>query len=57
MRAIDAVLARADPVETKLAVTVDSRPPSPEAIEKVMARIEELMQRAGMISLPKVIDA
>ena len=33
----------------------DSRPPSPEATQKVLDRIEELMKRVGLAP-PKVID-
>jgi hypothetical protein len=57
-RAIAMVIDRTDPLQTLHTVRVeDTRPPSPEVTQKVLDRIEELMQRAGMIPLPpNVID-
>ena len=57
MKAIAAVIDRTDPLQTLHTVkVVDTRPPSPEAIERVLKRIDELAQRAGL-SLPPPIDA
>jgi hypothetical protein len=57
-RAIAMVLDRTDPLQTIATVRVeDTRPPSVEATQAVLDRIEMLMQRAGL--LPKsapVID-
>ena len=57
-RAIAMVLDRTDPLQTLHTVKVeDTRPPSVEATQAVLDRIEALMQRAGL--LPKsapVID-
>jgi hypothetical protein len=57
-RAIGMVLDRTDPLQTVTTLKVeDSRPPSVEATQAVLDRIEMLMQRAGL--LPKsapVID-
>jgi len=51
------VLDRIDPVETFHTVKVeDVRPPSIEATQKVLDRIEELARRAGLIRQAPVID-
>jgi hypothetical protein len=51
-RAIAMVLDRTDPLQTIATVRVeDARPPSVEATQAVLDRIEALMQRAGL--LPK----
>jgi hypothetical protein len=56
MKAIAAVIDRTDPLQTLHTVKVeDLRPPTPEAIERVLARIDELARRAGL-SLPPPID-
>jgi phage terminase small subunit len=58
MRAIDAVLNRADPVESKLSVAVEQTwKPSVEVTEKVLRRIDELAAKFGLLPSPKVIDA
>jgi hypothetical protein len=57
LKAAVAVLDRVVPIETRHTVTVeDNRPPSPAAIEKVLARIEELARRAGIPVAPPTID-
>jgi hypothetical protein len=57
-RGIAMVLDRADPLQTMHTVKVeDNRPPSIEATQAVLDRIEELMKRAGLAPPPKVIDA
>lgn len=58
VRALAMVLDRSDPLQTTHTVRVeDVRPPSMEATEKVLARIEELAKRAGLIApAPPVID-
>jgi hypothetical protein len=57
-RAIAMVIDRSDPLQTMHTVKVeDSRPPSIEATQKVLDRIEALMQRVGLAPPPKVIDA
>jgi hypothetical protein len=57
-RGIAMVLDRADPLQTMHTVKVeDNRPPSPEMTEKVLKRIEELMQRVGLAPKPaQIID-
>jgi len=57
-RAIAMVIDRTDPLHTTTTLRIeDARPPSLELTQKVLDRIEELMQRAGMISPPsKLID-
>jgi hypothetical protein len=56
MKAIAAVIDRTDPLQTLHTVKVeDNRPPTPEAIERVLARIDQLARRAGL-SLPPPID-
>lgn len=58
-RALDMVLTRSDPVVTTHNVTVaDKREPSPVAIEKVLARIDELAAKFGVPVLPspKIIE-
>jgi len=53
-RAVAMVLDRIDPVETSHIVNVgDVRPPSIEATQKVLDRIEKLARRAGLISFVK----
>jgi phage terminase small subunit len=53
MRAIDAIVSRIDPLESRLAVTVeDNRPPSPEITQKVLDKIEQLMRQARLVSKP-----
>ena len=55
-RGIAMVLDRADPLQTMHTVKVeDNRPPSTEATQAVLDRIEELMKRVGLAP-PKVID-
>jgi hypothetical protein len=58
-KAIDAVLARSDPVEQIQHVKVEQtwQPPSIEATAAVMKRIAELARQAGMPQLPPLIDA
>jgi hypothetical protein len=52
MRAIAAVIDRTDPLQTIATLKIeDTRPPSVEATQAVLDRIEMLMQRAGL--LPK----
>jgi hypothetical protein len=56
-KAIAAVIDRTDPLQTLHTVTVqDNRPPTPEAIELVLKKINELARRAGL-SLPAPIAA
>jgi hypothetical protein len=56
-RGIAMVLDRADPLQTMHTVKLeDSRPPSIEATERVLARIEELARRAGLLPAPQIID-
>lgn len=56
-RGIAMVLDRADPLQTMHTVKVeDNRPPSTEATQAVLDRIEELMKRVGLAPPPKVID-
>ena len=51
-RAIAMVLDRTDPLQTVTTLKVeDNRPPSAQATQEVLDRIEELMRRAGL--LPK----
>jgi hypothetical protein len=58
MRAIAAVIDRTDPLQTLHTVRVeDTRPPSPEITERVLARIDELARRAGLLPAPQIIDA
>jgi hypothetical protein len=48
---------RLDPLQTVHKVTVeDTRPPSIEAIERVLERIDELARRAGLLPAPQIID-
>ena len=55
-RAIGMVIDRTDPLQTLHTVKVeDNRPPSLQATQAVLDRIEELMKRVGLAS-PKVID-
>jgi hypothetical protein len=57
LKAAVAVLDRVVPIETRATLTIeDNRPPSPAAIEKVLARIEELARRAGIAPPVPVID-
>jgi hypothetical protein len=58
-RGIAMVLDRFAPVETRTTVRIeDTRPPTPEAIATVLARIEELARRAGIaLPPPPTIDA
>ena len=57
MRAIAAVIDRADPLATVHTVRVeDTRPPSPEITQKVLDRIDELARRAGLLPAPQIID-
>jgi hypothetical protein len=57
MRAIAAVIDRTDPLQTLHTVKVeDHRPPSVEATQAVLDRIEALMQRAGLSPTPQIID-
>jgi phage terminase small subunit len=58
-RSIGMVLDRADPVSTTHTVRVERSTPDEivAATEKVMARIHELAQRAGLQKLPPPIDA
>jgi hypothetical protein len=52
-RGIAMVLDRADPLQTMHTVKVeDHRPPSVEVTQAVLDRIEELMQRAGLVPKP-----
>jgi hypothetical protein len=56
-RAIAMVIDRTDPLQTLTTVRIeDTRPPSIEATQAVLDRIEELMKRAGLAPPPKVID-
>ena len=56
-RGLAMVLDRSDPLQTTHTVRVeDTRPPSIEATQKVLDRIEELMRRAGLASKSTVID-
>jgi hypothetical protein len=58
MRAIDAVLNRTDPAESKLSVAVEQTwKPSAEVTEKVLRRIDELAAKFGLLPSPKVVDA
>ena len=53
-RAVGMILDRIAPVETTHTVKVeDNRPPSREAMERVLARIDELAVRAGVM-LPAI---
>jgi hypothetical protein len=53
MRAISAIADRVYPIEQTHTVKVeDNRPPSIEATERVLARINELAVRAGLPPLP-----
>lgn len=58
-RSIAMVLDRADPVSSTHTVKVEHSTPNEiaAATEKVMARIHELAQRAGLQKLPPPIDA
>lgn len=58
-RALAMVLDRADPVEQKQTLTIqDQRPVSPDAIDRVLKRIDELMARVGLpVKQAPVIDA
>lgn len=58
-RGIAMILDRADPVSTTHTVKVEHSTPDEivAATEKVMARIRELAQRAGLPKLPPPIDA
>jgi hypothetical protein len=57
LKAAVAVLDRVVPIETRATLTIeDNRPPSPAAIENVLARIEELARRAGVLPTPKIIE-
>ena len=57
MRAIAAVIDRTDPLQTMHTVKIeDTRPPSPEITQKVLARIDELARRAGLLPSPQIID-
>jgi hypothetical protein len=52
-RGIAMVLDRTDPLQTTHTVKIeDTRPPSPEITERVLARIEALMERFGMVAKP-----
>jgi hypothetical protein len=56
-RGIAMVLDRADPLQTVHTVKVeDNRPPSIEATQAVLDRIEALMKRVGFAAAPQVID-
>jgi hypothetical protein len=56
-RAIAMVIDRTDPVQTMHTVKVeDHRPASPEITERVLARIDELARRAGLLPPPQIID-
>jgi phage terminase small subunit len=58
-RAVGMIMDRADPVTTISQVNVtDNRDATPMALEKVMARIEELARKAGVPAMPapRVID-
>jgi phage terminase small subunit len=56
-RSLAMVLDRSDPLQTTHTVRVeDTRPPSIEATQKVLDRIEELMRRAGLAPKSPVID-
>ncbi|HTC04894.1 MAG TPA: hypothetical protein VK749_15935 [Xanthobacteraceae bacterium] len=56
-RGIAMVLDRVDPLQTMHTVKVeDNRPPTIEATQKVLDRIDELMQRVGLAPAPKVVD-
>jgi len=57
MRAVAAVLDRVDPPEIKQTVAIeDHRQPTPEMTQKVLDRIDELMQRAGLPPPRRMID-
>lgn len=57
MKAVSAILDRVDPIETKHVVAVeDHRPPTPEAIDAVLKRIDELMRRVGLPLPPLIIE-
>jgi hypothetical protein len=56
-RGLAMILDRSYPLQTTHTVRVeDTRPPSPEATQKVLDRIEELMKRAGLIKPAPVLD-
>lgn len=56
LKAIAAIADRVDPIEQKQTLTIeDNRPPSIEATERVLKRIEELARSAGLLPRP-VID-
>ena len=60
MRAITAIADRVDPIETTATLKIeDARPAPPEAIERVLKRIDELARRAGLLPLPapQIVDA
>lgn len=53
MRAINAVADRVDPLETTATLKIeDNRGPTPQMTERALARIEEMMQRAGLPAKP-----
>jgi hypothetical protein len=53
-RAIGQILDRVAPIETTHNVKIeDNRPPSREAMERVLARINELAMRAGVVLPPE----
>jgi phage terminase small subunit len=58
VRGIAMILDRSDPVETTHHVKVEhSQPPTVEATEKVLKRIDELARRAGLLAPPpQMID-
>jgi hypothetical protein len=58
-RAVFEILGRTDPLQTLHTVKVeDNRPPTIDATQAVLDRIEALMQRAGPLQPPpKIIDA
>ena len=56
-RAIAMVLDRTDPLQTVTTLKVeDHRPASPEITAKVLARIDELARRAGLLPSPQIIE-
>jgi hypothetical protein len=55
-RALAMVLDRTDPVEVKHEVNVHHDAPTIEMTEKVIARIEQLARRAGVVPLPPPIE-
>ena len=56
-RILALVYDRLDPLQTLHTVKVeDHRPASPEITERVLARIDELARRAGLLPSPQIID-